>query len=52
VQEYPDKVVSLGFDKTAEIHGRLLGIKGQYMILDKGVINIRKHAGYYVKLTV
>lgn len=52
VQEYPDKVVSLGFDKTPEIHGRLLGIKGQYLILDKGVINIRKHAGYHVRLTV
>lgn len=52
VAEYPDKVVSLGFDKTPEIHGRLLGIKGQYLILDKGVINMRKHAGYYVRLTV
>jgi len=51
VREYPDKVVSLGFDKTPEIHGRLLGIKGQYLILDKGVINMRKHAGYHIKLT-
>ena len=52
VTEYPEKVVSLGFDKTPEIHGRLLGIKGQYLILDKGVINMRKHAGYHIKLTV
>jgi hypothetical protein len=51
VEEYPEKVTALNFDKTHEIHGRLLGIKGQYLILDKGVINIRKFGGYYVKLS-
>ena len=51
VLEYPDKVKSLNFDKTHEIHGMLLGIKGQYLILDKGVINIRKFSGYHVKLS-
>ena len=51
VLEYPEKVASLNFDKTPEIHGRLLGIKGQYLILDKGVINIRKFAGYRVRIT-
>jgi hypothetical protein len=25
-----------------------MGIKGQYLILDTGVINIRRHAGYRV----
>lgn len=29
--------------------GRLLGIKGQYLILDSGVINIRKYGGYNVE---
>jgi hypothetical protein len=51
VLEYPEKITALNFDKTHEIHGRLLGIKGQYLILDKGVINIRKFGGYYVKLS-
>jgi hypothetical protein len=51
VLEYPEKVSALNFDKTHEIHGRLMGIKGQYLILDKGVINIRKFGGYYVKLS-
>ncbi len=51
VIEYPEKVIALNFDKTHEIHGRLLGIKGQYLILDKGVLNIRKFAGYHVKLS-
>jgi hypothetical protein len=30
----------------------LLGIKGQYLILDAGVLNIRKFAGYHVTLAV
>ena len=51
VLEYPEKVSSLNFDKTHEIHGRLMGIKGQYLILDKGVINIRKFAGYHIRLS-
>ena len=52
VLEYPQKVRSMTFDKLPEVAGRLLGIKGQYLILDTGVINIRRHAGYGVALTV
>ncbi len=52
VIEYPDKIVSLNFDKTPEIEGTLLGIKGQYLILDIGVLNVRKFAGYQVEFSV
>lgn len=48
VDTYPEKVKSLNFDKTPEIEGVLNGIKGQYLILDTGVLNIRKFAGYKV----
>jgi hypothetical protein len=48
VTEYPVKVSSFNFDKTAEVTGVLQGIKGQYLILDTGVINIRKFGGYHV----
>ena len=48
VLEYPVKVASLNFDKTALIEGTLLGIKGQYLILDIGVLNIRKFSGYKI----
>ncbi len=50
VDHYPVKVRSLNFDKTPEVGGRLMGIKGQYLILDSGVLNIRKFGGY--QLTV
>ncbi len=43
---YPEKVKSLNPEKTPEINGQLQGIKGQYLIFDTGVINIRKYSGY------
>ena len=51
VLEYPTKVTSQSFDKQALIEGTLLGIKGQYLLLDTGVINIRKHTAYQVRVT-
>lgn len=52
VLEYPTKVSSFNFDKTPELNGRLMGIKGQYLIFDGGVINMRKFGGYEVALKV
>lgn len=52
VSEYPAKITSLNFDKAAEISGQLLGIKGQYLIFDKGVLNIRKFTGYQIEMVV
>lgn len=49
VLKYPEKVKVLLLDKTLSINGYLLGIKGQYLILDSGVINIRKYGGYEVE---
>lgn len=50
VQEYPLKVRSLALEKLGEVEGELLGIKGQYLILSSGVINIRKYTGHEVAL--
>ncbi|HIL40842.1 MAG: DUF2797 domain-containing protein [Methylococcales bacterium] len=49
VTAYPEKVKSFNLDKQAEVSGKLEGIKGQYLILDTGVINIRKFSGYEVE---
>ena len=49
VVEYPIKVTSFNFDKNASVEGTLMGIKGQYLILDTGVINIRKFGGYHIE---
>ncbi len=50
VSEYPEKIKSLNFDKQPDIEGTLKGIKGQYLILDTGVLNIRKFSGYNIKV--
>ena len=47
---YPVKIVSFNLDKNPLARGRLEAIKGQYLILDSGVINIRKYGGYLVSL--
>ncbi|WP_238067455.1 DUF2797 domain-containing protein [Pseudomonas shirazica] len=46
VEAYPSKIVSFNFDKDPVVEGTLLGIKGQYLIFDTGVINIRKYTAY------
>ncbi len=51
VLNYPQKVSTFNFDKTAEVSGVLQGIKGQYLILDTGVLNIRKFTAYQVALS-
>jgi len=50
VSTYPDKVKALNFDKQAVVEGRLVGIKGQYLIFDCGVLNVRKFGGYHLQL--
>ncbi|MGV6858339.1 MAG: DUF2797 domain-containing protein [bacterium] len=50
VETYPTKVKSFNFDKTPVVSGVLHGIKGQYLIFDSGVINIRKFGGYKVSV--
>ena len=49
VNIFPNKISSFNFDKAPLVSGTLMGIKGQYLILDTGVINIRKFAGYEVE---
>ncbi len=51
VHQYPEKVTSFNFDKQPVVEGKLVGIKGQYLILDSGVINIRRFGGYQVTVS-
>ena len=51
VERYPEKVTSLNLDKVPLVEGILQGIKGQYLILDCGVMNIRKYGGYLLTIS-
>ncbi|RCV91402.1 DUF2797 domain-containing protein [Vreelandella rituensis] len=50
VETFPQKVVSHNLDKQPLVSGTLMGIKGQYLMLDSGVINLRKYTGYEVAI--
>ncbi len=48
--QYPLKITSFNLDKQPVVEGRLEAIKGQYLLFDNGVINIRKYGGYLVSM--
>jgi hypothetical protein len=50
VLTYPQKINSHNLDKEPVLEGTLLGIKGQYLIFDNKVINLRKYTGYLVEV--
>lgn len=52
VLEFPTKISSFNFDKNPEVSGVLKGIKGQYLIFDNGVINIRKFSSYEIEVSI
>jgi hypothetical protein len=53
VLEYPLKVTSLSLDKTPNFQGKLMGIKGQYLLFEGGtVFNIRSSEGYIVNIKI
>ena len=52
VLSWPEKIKAHNFDKQAVVEGTLMGIKGQYLMLDTGVLNIRKFGGYEVEIKV
>ena len=51
VQSVPKKILSHNLDKEYEFTDRLTGIKGQYLIFENRVINLRKYAGYHLEFT-
>jgi len=52
VLEYAARPQSANLDKEPLLEGTLLGIKGQYLLLDTAVINIRKYTAYSVSVSV
>ncbi|EZH77449.1 hypothetical protein AU05_24500 [Ectopseudomonas composti] len=50
IEAYPAKITSFNLDKLPLAEGTLLGIKGQYLMFDTGVINIRKYTAYQLAI--
>ena len=49
IESVPDKITSHNLDKEPQFRDRLTGIKGQYLIFEKRVINLRKYGGYHIE---
>ncbi len=49
ILEYPKKIQTLAIDKNPSFTAHLLGIKGQYLIFDTGVLSMRKWSGYWAE---
>tara|TARA_B100001758_G_C18382912_1_gene598334 strand:+ start:509 stop:1327 length:819 start_codon:yes stop_codon:yes gene_type:complete len=53
VLKYPDKIKSVKLERTHILEGKLLGIKGQYLLLDNNrVFNIRSHEGFISEFSI
>lgn len=53
VLAFPKKVSSLNLEKTPLFTGKLMGVKGQYLIFEDGtVFNIRSNEGYKIRLSI
>ena len=53
VKKYPEKPKSLNLIKTSKYTGKLVGIKGQYLIFDdETVFNVRSNEGLVVSIEV
>ena len=50
VLEYPEKIVSHDLGRKPLLEGTLLGIKGQYLIFDAAVLNVRRYGGYCLSI--
>lgn len=44
------KIKAYNLDKNPLIRDRLIGIKGQYLIFEDGVLNMRKYVGYHLSV--
>ena len=53
VLQYPEKPKSLNLIKTPTYKGKLVGVKGQYLIFeDQTVFNVRSNEGLVVSLEI
>ncbi len=53
VIKYPVKINSLNLEKTPAFSGKLVGVKGQYLIFENNtVFNVRNSEGYKVIITI
>ncbi|MEE9254252.1 MAG: DUF2797 domain-containing protein [Pseudomonadales bacterium] len=51
IERYPRDLRAFNLEKEPLVEGVLLGIKGQYLLLDTGVLNVRRITSFHVELS-
>jgi hypothetical protein len=51
VIQYGHRLQRLRLDEEPVISGNLIGIKGQFLLFEHGVFNVRQHTSYHVRAT-
>ncbi|MCZ6711393.1 MAG: DUF2797 domain-containing protein [Gammaproteobacteria bacterium] len=51
VIQYGHRLKRLRLDEEPVISGNLIGIKGQFLLFEHGVFNVRQHTSYHVRVT-
>lgn len=52
IEQPAAKITAYNLDKEPAIDDRLVGIKGQYLIFECGVLNMKKYAGYHLQISL
>lgn len=50
IAAYPRRAERLTFDGPGLVSGELVGIKGQYLLFESGVFNVRQYTSYHVEV--
>ena len=50
VEKVPPLLKPLSLERESCVEGKLYGIKGQYLLFEQGVVNVRKHQGYRLEM--
>jgi hypothetical protein len=51
VLRFPQRLIRLRLQRGHAVAGRLIGIKGQYLLFEQGVFNVRQHRSYHVRVS-
>ena len=52
ILKYPAKINSYNLEKKPVIEDTLIGLKGQYLLFENGVINLKKLAGFNISIEI
>lgn len=50
ILRYPSRIRRFRLERDRRVRATLVGVKGQFLLFDQGVLNVRQHTGFHVRL--